>query len=93
MVDCHAISHWRPMQIDVPSDVLEQASKCKSNYSCIETRQCGDVVDCEVNYANGRNVLFLKSDKTIQCPYRLIFGGATLCHCPVHFYLYTNKYI
>ena len=71
----------------VPNDIKNRATKCKHNYSCLETGQCGDRPLCSVEQRDGENVLILETNKSKSCPYRLDFGGRQLCTCPVHFYI------
>lgn len=79
------------MSFTISENILKQTSRCESDFSCLKSRKCEDKPMCPVDYANGNNVLFLKSDASIPCPYNLPFGYATVCTCPTHFAFY-RKY-
>jgi len=79
------------MSKQVPMSVIEETKLCPHDFACLSTGQCGDPAKCKVSYANGNNVLILKSDEDISCPYRNRFGSRQLCTCPVHFALYQQK--
>ena len=80
------------MQNSIPPKLLKEAKKCPKNFSCLKNQQFGDPIECKVDYIDGENFLFLKSNKNIQCPYRLSFGFGMVCQCPIHFYLYNKIY-
>ena len=77
--------------ISTPNDVLKLATKCPHAYSCRETGKCGDQSLCQVEYACGDSVLFLKDRASSQCPYRLSFGERQVCRCPVHIHMRNPK--
>ena len=76
------------MQNKVPPELLKETTKCPNNFSCLNTAQCGDSIECKVDFADGENMLFLESNKTIPCPYRISSSSIEVCQCPIHFYLY-----
>ena len=79
------------MKTDIPSEVLEATKDCPQGFACLLTDgQCGDPIECKVDYALKKNVLFLESKIMFPCPYRKKFGYRVVCHCPVHFYLFKN---
>lgn len=74
------------MATRVPREVLQRTDRCREKMECLLTGQCGDVEDCAVDYADGLDVLFLKSRRPLaRCDYRLQFGDCQVCRCPVHF--------
>lgn len=68
---------------DVPAAILEQATKCRHDFSCLRTGQCGRDPMCDVDTAHGDNVLCVSSADWPTCAYHLDFGGARFCVCPV----------
>ncbi len=72
------------MKYEVPDSVIEETTKCPQDFKCLSTGICGD---CEVTSVDGKNILFLESNKTKQCPYNLSFGDGTVCTCPTNYAL------
>ena len=71
----------------IPEDVIQETTVCQHDFSCLSTDKCGERGRCEVEYADGKNVLFLVSKKHLDCPYRIPFGEAQACLCPTHYAL------
>jgi len=79
------------MKFDVPDEVLEKTTKCPHEFSCLKhsnPRHFDDHKMCEVKYADGENVLFLKTKEAPVCPYQLSFAFSQVCTCPTHFEIY-----
>jgi len=70
---------------------VKKTTKCKHNFSCLETGNCGDRSICEVEYANGDPVLFLKTTEGTMCRYRVNFANKQVCMCPTHYQIYTQQ--
>ena len=79
------------MTVVVSEEVLRETSKCPHEFSCLDDGQCGDHPLCEVEDANGKNVLFLTTKRPAVCPYRLHFGYSQICRCPTHFALHEQR--
>ncbi len=80
------------MEAEVPQDVLRRAVRCRKDIECLRTGRCGHRKDCEVDYAVGQDVLFLRSaSKPPGCGYRLRYGDRQVCMCPVHFALWQRQ--
>ena len=75
----------------VPDSVLRETVDCPYDFRCLENKQCGDPKECEVDYADGRNMLFLKSTVSFGCPYRMLFAGNAICRCPTHYAIFHMK--
>ena len=75
------------MSVQVSDSVLKETTKCPHNLSCLEAGQCGDYPMCEVDYPDGKNVLFLVSKGWANCPYHVFFGNGQICTCQTHFEL------
>jgi len=73
---------------DVPAEILQQTTKCPSEFSCLRSDQCGDRPLCDVERAYSKEVLCLRADDWISCPYHLDFGGAKICLCPVRCWIH-----
>ena len=73
------------MEYRVPDEIMLEADKCPYDFSCLSSRKCGDRKMREVRWADGKNVLFLNTEKRIDCPYRMMFGFGQICTCPVRF--------
>jgi hypothetical protein len=79
------------MTFNIPDKVLNETTKCTNKFECIKSSNPGypgNHKTCEVEYADGKNVLFLKEKDTATCPYRLSFAFSQVCTCPVHFEIY-----
>ena len=76
---------------EVPESVLAEAKDCPYEISCVSTGKCGDRELCEIESANGKNVLFLTSKEPAQCLFRVLFADGLLCACPVHYWLYQQE--
>jgi hypothetical protein len=72
----------RPV-FEVAAEIIEQTTKCKHDFSCLQTGRCGDSPMCDVESAHGDNVLCVRYADWPQCSYHLDFGGASFCVCPV----------
>jgi hypothetical protein len=67
----------------VPAEILQKATKCRNNFSCLQTGQCGDNPMCAVETAHNEDVLCVRTADWPDCPYHMEFGGARFCVCPV----------
>ncbi len=79
------------MSIYVPKEILTLTTKCQHEFSCLESGKCGEREMCEVSYANGPYVLFLKSKINEECPYRASIGFSKVCSCPTHYNSYWRQ--
>jgi hypothetical protein len=75
------------MNLKMPQEVIEQASKCPYNFECLQSGN-GNYPICKVDYADGKNILFLKEKKQASCPYRITYGLKQVCSCPVYYFAY-----
>jgi hypothetical protein len=73
------------MSISLHKEILDRTTKCPHAFSCLDSGKCGEREMCEVNFAGGENVLFLKWKEASSCPYRMSFGYGQICTCPTHF--------
>ncbi len=79
------------MSITVSKELLDRTTKCPYAFTCLDSEKCGEREMCRVDYANGENVLFLKSKEAASCTYRVAFGFSQLCTCPTHFYINSQQ--
>ena len=68
---------------EVAAKTIEQTTKCKHDFSCLQTGQCGGKPMCNVATAHAEDVLCVRYADWPQCSYHLDFGGASFCVCPV----------
>lgn len=90
-----SFNDWRATKInlaEMPEAVLRATTKCPHNCGCLTSGKCGDQNMCTVNYSFGNNVLMLAPDEQQPCPYRVSFGSAEICTCPVHQFLYNSQH-
>ncbi len=76
------------MNLTIPEAIISETSKCEHDFSCLKSGQQVKRPICPVDYANGRNVIFLKTDEPIPCHYQIPFGYGMVCRCPTHFELH-----
>lgn len=73
--------------INLPSEVLDQATKCLKHQCCLRSKE-RDV--CDVDYSVHDDVVFIRSREMSPCFYYNCFGTSHFCACPVrkklHFY-------
>jgi len=79
------------MGIVIPDQILNETKECTRGFSCLKTEPDKEQKNCEVLYANGKNVLFLKTKKIVDCPYQISFGEGLICMCPTRFAIH-GKY-
>ncbi len=73
------------MEIVISDQILNETKECTRGFSCLKTGQDKDPKICEVLDSNGKNVLFLKTKKVVDCPYQISFGDSLICTCPTRF--------
>ena len=73
------------MDFDVPESVMNETTQCQHGWACLKNGLCGKLPSCEVEYADGKNILFLATKDSADCPYRLAYADRQLCMCPAHF--------
>ena len=78
------------MKMTVPDQVLKETTKCPHEFSCLDVEQDPGRDICDVWYADGNNVLFLKAKTSFVCPYRVQFGYHQVCTCPTHFKVHSS---
>ena len=69
----------------VEEEVLSKATKCRRDPSCRSEKQ-GPL--CSVDYCVGGTILFVKSEDPVTCDYRVPYGDACACTCPVRKAIY-----
>ncbi|MDY6838509.1 MAG: hypothetical protein SWH78_11090 [Thermodesulfobacteriota bacterium] len=79
------------MTYSIPDEVIRETVRCPRQFFCLRAEEHGGGGMCEVRYAVGKNVLFLKDAELIACPYRVLFGYSYICSCPTHFAIF-QKY-
>jgi hypothetical protein len=77
--------------LKVAAETIKNTTKCRHDYSCLETGQCGDSPMCDVETRHGENVLCVRAADWRDCPYHLDFGGAKFCVCPVRCAIYRQQ--
>jgi len=76
------------MEIYIPDQIRNTATKCKKRFSCLESERNNL---CKVEYCVGGEIHFIKCLNDESCFYQNVFGGETFCSCPVRKEIY-NKY-
>ena len=67
----------------VAAEILAKTTKCRHDYSCLQTGRCGDGPMCAVETVHAEDVLCVRAPDWPDCSYHLEFGGARFCVCPV----------
>lgn len=68
------------MKYDLPQDIIDKASQCKFEFSCLnpETPR-----RCSVESVVLGTAVFVKKNDDNFCNYNLPFGYSHICTCPV----------
>jgi hypothetical protein len=76
------------MKFNIPEKVLKETTNCQNEFACLKysnPEYLDDHKMCEPKYADGKNVLFLKTKESAVCPYRVSLAFSQVCTCPTHF--------
>jgi hypothetical protein len=79
------------MSSKIPESVMAQTTECTHKFSCLEKSNGERGTICKVDYADGKNVLFLVDRKSADCPYRMSYAERQVCRCPLGFFLHQQK--
>lgn len=74
------------MGFSVSEETKKKTTKCKHDFSCLESGQCGDKPLCAVRL-DGASVLYLETKGPVSCTYQISYGNCLLCMCPTHYAL------
>jgi hypothetical protein len=78
------------MTSTVPEEILKNTTKCRNDQRCLELDQSNAMPMCEVAYAFGNNLMFIKHLNSTYCPYQIAFGDRHICTCPTHYAIYSS---
>ena len=73
--------------MEISKEILEKTTNCDRNFECLN----GGSIHCEVENCVNKEVLFVKSSSTENCPYKLPYGYSNICTCPTRKEI-CNKY-
>jgi hypothetical protein len=73
------------MKFEVLAEIVAQAAECPRSFACLKGN--GHTC-CPVTEVIGREVHFIEPNTRVHCPYRLEFGGGSICQCPIRKDLY-----
>ena len=79
------------MAYNISDEILEQSS-CQKQFSCLNEENYNQGTICEIQDADGLNVLFIKTNEWNDCKHRLSFGYSQICNCPARYAIY-KKYL
>jgi hypothetical protein len=79
------------MRIAISDFTMEETDQCPHDFRCLETGQCETSGTCEVEDADGQNILLLECNEWVNCPYQVSFGKGLLCTCPTHYAICTQN--
>ncbi len=68
---------------------ISNTRHCRSGIKCLEPN--GTHPRCSVDYAFGKNLMFLNSPSDTTCPYRMRFGDGYICDCPTHYAIESKR--
>jgi hypothetical protein len=72
------------MKLTVSEKVLRETRRCPNGFLCLFTGKCGATGQCEVCCRTENDVLFLRCNGSVNCPYRIRFAERDVCLCPTH---------
>ena len=73
----------------IPEHTRKKASRCPFGHACLKAK--ADFPKCRVDDANGENILFLRDQGEVSCPYLILFADTAVCRCPVHYCIISNN--
>jgi len=76
------------MIFDVDDSIICKTTECEKNLSCMSEKR---KELCKITRKVEDKVYFVECQETELCVYRLSFGAAFICNCPVRKAIY-NKY-
>jgi hypothetical protein len=76
------------MDREVSPAVLEKTEKCPRGMKCLEK---DEKPICKVDRLINGAGAFVKSNGADICPYKMSFGSAYVCNCPIRYELF-DKY-
>lgn len=80
------------MPFTVPDAVRATTTKCRHNFSCLETECCPSGGQCTLEDVVNEKIFFVrKNDGVVHCPYQIPFGHGTICSCPTYAALLQQK--
>lgn len=78
------------MSVIVPEHVLSHTKRCGDDYACLQSDPSAVKLTCEIDYAFGDNLLFIKALNSEPCPYRFSLGPVHICACPTRHFIHTH---
>jgi len=76
--------NYEKMKYKISSDILNETTQCKDNYSCLTG---GRVCLCEVTEYFTHRIMFVKP-MNAGCSYCMSFGYSHICNCPTRKEIY-----
>lgn len=75
------------MKFSISPDILNNTTRCRSNFSCLDEKQA---CLCEIESSLDNNILFVKPRKPTGylCNYIMSFGYSYICKCPTRNEIY-----
>lgn len=68
------------MNFTIAENVLKETTKCNKNFSCLS---CDKKCLCKVTHIVGNyDILFIETESTTICPYKIAYGDSHFCACP-----------
>ncbi len=66
---------------------VSKTKHCRSGFKCLEPNAVHP--RCSVDYAFGKDLMFVDSPAEADCPYGMGFGNGHICVCPTHYAIKT----
>ena len=76
------------MSYDIDAEIITSARLCQTGCSCLKGEQ-GSL--CKITECIGSSIHFIYCEMSKSCDYRMSFGDAHVCNCPVRKEIF-NKY-
>jgi hypothetical protein len=77
------------MKIAVSNEILEATTRCPFDFKCLLHPES----ICEIEYALGSEVCFLRTCKARSCGYKHSFGEMWCCACPTRKAIYRQYHV
>lgn len=74
----------------MPGKNVPNTEQCLSEFKCLT--QSAAYPRCTVEYAFGKDLMFVSGPSDAHCPFRMRFGNGHICDCPTHYAIQTRPH-
>ena len=79
------LSNGKTMGILINEETIHKTTKCPSDLKCLNDKTH---LHCRPERPIKEYGIFIDTNKSNSCPYKLSFGNGTICNCPVRYEIF-----